>query len=133
MVKEYETKWLKELARDFLALGSIPFFILVLVRIWILKQPVYFSQFIFAGIIFFLLMIFLKSNLYSGLGLVMLIFTSLHYADIKFTILAILVYIGLLVSLIYLGKDKKEIIKGILFGIVSVVISYYVVGNFLGI
>jgi len=125
--------WLKELARDFLALGSIPFFILVLMRLFILNQPIYFAQFVFSGIIFFLFMIFLKSNLYSGLGLVMLIFTSLHYADIKFTILAILVYIGLLCSLVYLKKDIKNVIKGILFGIVSAVVGYYIAGNFLGI
>ncbi len=119
--------WIKEFARDFIALGSIPFFILVLVRVSILSKPYFLSQFMISGVLFILLIKLFKANLYSGFGLVMLIFTSLYYNDLQFAIFAILAYICLIVSLIYLDNDKKEILKGVLFGILSSLISYYAV------
>lgn len=42
--------WKKELARDCIALGSIPFYILVVARVSMLSKPIYLAQFIFAGI-----------------------------------------------------------------------------------
>ena len=120
-------EWFREFARDVIALGSIPFFLLVLVRIWILPNPEFLAQFIIAGILFLVTFLIFKQNLYSGLALIILIFTSLHYADQKFTIFASLMYILLVSSLFYLKKDKKEIIRGIFFGVLSTAISYYAV------
>ena len=68
-----------------------------------------------------------KTNLYSGLGLIILIFTSLYYNDLKFSIFGVLVYIGMIISLTFLYKNKKEIIKGVLLGVLSSAISYYLV------
>lgn len=124
-----DKNWFKEFARDFVALGSPVFFVLVLARISILSQPYYLSQFIIAGVIFFLLMILFKSDLYSGLAFIVLIFTSLYYNDLKFSIIALLVYFGLIASLIYLKTEKNKVIKGILFGAISTAISYYLVGK----
>ena len=117
----------KEIARDFIALGSIPFFVLVLIRIYILGDISFFSKLIFSGVIFLSLMFLFKQNMYSGLGIIALIFTSLYYNDLKFSIFVSLVYLGLLMSLFYLKKDKKSIISGVVFGIISSLISYYVV------
>ena len=44
--------FLKELARDFIALGSPIFFIIVIVRISLLSNYEYLSQFIIAGVLF---------------------------------------------------------------------------------
>lgn len=125
MKKRFE--FLKEGARDFLALGSIPFFILVLVRVWILDTPVYFSQFAIAGSLFLILTFILKNNLYSGLALMMLFFTALVYSEIRYTIFGSLVYVGLVGSLFYLNYEKKKILLGILFGIITTAIGYFLV------
>ena len=124
-----DKNWFKEFARDFVALGSPVFFVLVLARISILSQPYYLSQFIIAAVIFFLLMILFKSDLYSGLAFIVLIFTSLYYNDLKFSIVAVLIYFGLIASLIYLKTEKNKLFKGILFGAISTAISYYLVGK----
>lgn len=119
---------IKETARDLIALGGLPFFILIVARVWLLSKPYYSFQFIIGGFVFLILMLIFKSNLHSGLGLIALVFTTLYYNDFKFGIFAILIYCLLLFSLIYLKKDKKEIFKGILFGGISILISYYSVG-----
>lgn len=115
----------REFARDFIALGSPIFFLLVLVRIWILPNPEFLTQFIIAGGLFLASFFIFKQNIYSGLALITLIFTILHYNDIRFTIFASLAYLVLIVSLFYLKEDNKEIFKGILLGIISTVVSYY--------
>ena len=117
----------RELARDFVALGSIPVLILVIARVWILDNPAYLSQFLIGGILFLILAFIFRSDLYSGLGLVMTFFLVLFYNELKFTIFIILVYIGLLISLFYLNVEKKKILKGFLFGVLSTAVSYYAV------
>lgn len=126
MNKDFK-KLISETARDLIALGGIPFFILIIGRVWMLDKPYYPFQFIIGGIIFLLLMFIFKSNLHSGLGLIALIFTLLYYEHFKFSVFAILAYCLMIFSLIYLKKSKKEIFKGILFGIISSSISYYLV------
>ena len=120
-------EWFREFARDVIALGSPIFFLLVLVRISILSKPYFLSQFIVAGVIFFLLALIFKSDLYSGLGFIILFFTIIYYNDLKFSIFAGLAYFVLIVSLFYLKKERNNIIKGISFGVVSAVISYYLI------
>jgi len=118
---------LRETARDLIALGSPLFFVIVIARISILSNYEYLSQFIIAGVLFFTLMFFFKGNLYSGLGLIVLVFTTLFYNNLKFSIFAILIYLGLIVSLIYLKTDKEKVFKGVLAGAISTAISYFIV------
>lgn len=120
-------EWLGELARDFVALGGIPFFILVLVRVSLLERPDYFSQFAIAGIIFILLMLIFKSDTYSGLGLIVLVFTILYYDQTRFSIFAVLAYFLIIASLFYLKIERKNIFKGIFFGAIATIISYFLV------
>ena len=51
-MKEDAQGWLKTAARDIVAIGGIPFFILVLARVYLLDNPIYFSQFIISGVLF---------------------------------------------------------------------------------
>ena len=120
-------KFLEEYARDIIALGSPIFFILVLARIFLLSNYSYLSQFFIAGIIFSLLAYFFRANIYSGLGLIVLIFTTLYYNRINFTIFAIFIYLLLIASLFYLKKEKSEVIKGIIFGLICAGISWIAV------
>lgn len=128
MKKRFE--FLKEGARDFMALGSIPFFILVLVRIWILDTPAYFSQFAISGSLFLIITFVFKNNLYSGFALIMLFFTALIYHDFRYTIFGSLVYLGLISSLFYLNYEKGKILFGIVFGAITTAIGYFLV-NFI--
>ena len=116
--------WKNELARDLIALGSIPFFLLVLVRIYLLDNPVYLNQFIFSGIVFLVLFFIFRLNLYSGLGLIALFFTSMHYADAAFTIFGSVVYFFIIASLFYLKYDWKKILLGILAGVIGIGVGY---------
>lgn len=118
---------IKSVARDFIALGSIPFFILVIVRVWLLDTPSYLSQLVIAGTLFLTLTFFLKNNLYSGLALIILFFTALVYGDLRYTIFGSLVYLGLIGSLFYLGYEKKKIILGIILGAITTLIGYFLV------
>ena len=125
-------EWLKEIARDFVALGSPIFFILVLVRLAILPDYLFLGQFFFAGAIFILLMFLFKQNIYSGLGLILLVFLILYYKDFRFSIFVILAYLSLIGSLFYLKKDWNKILLGILIGGLSAGISYYFVPKIFG-
>ncbi len=118
---------LKDSARDLIAFGSPVFFILAMARVSITENLSYLSQFVLAGILFLLLMILFAANYRAGLGIILLILISRYYNNLNFTIFAILIYICAIASLIYLKADKKEILKGFLFGIISAGIGYYAV------
>ena len=118
-------EWIKETARDLIALGGLPFFLLVLVRVSIPPAHTnYVLQFVISGVIFFILSIFLKPNLNAGLSFILLILVSIFYGDWKFGILAGIMYVLLIASLFYLKKDWKSILKGILAGAISVALGY---------
>ena len=119
--------WKKEIARDALVFGSIPLYILVVVRVLILRDVPYLSQFIFAGLIFFLLSAIFKADLYSGITFILVVFISLHYNRMLFTVSVILLYFAVPVSLLYLGVKGKKVAKGVIFGAISTAISYLLV------
>lgn len=119
-----EMTWLSETARDAIALGGLPFFVLVLGRVWMMDNIIYFSQFAVAGIVFGLVFLTLRQNIHSGLGLIMLVFTSLYYEDFVFGIFGAVIYCLLIWSLVYLGKDWKKIGLGIFVGIISIGASF---------
>ncbi|MFH1325205.1 MAG: hypothetical protein ABIH49_00345 [archaeon] len=125
-MKNYK-KYLKETARDLVALGGIPFFVLVLARISILSKPEYLTQIAIAGAVYLIAIFIIKANIHSGLGLVVLIFTSLYYKNLTFTIFASAIYILMIASLFYFKAEKKKIIFGIIIGILSAGISDYIV------
>jgi hypothetical protein len=126
MEKEWQIK-IKEIARDLIALGGLPFFILVLVRVYLLNKPMYFAQFVVAGLIFLLIALFLRISFYAGLGLVILIFTNLYYQDMRFGVFSVIAYVLLLAALVYLKKEKKDILLGVIAGGLSSGVAYYLV------
>ncbi len=127
MAKEVKVKdWKKELARDFLALGSWIFYILVVARAWIRPYRPFIDQVIIAGIILIILSFIIKDNEnYVARGLVLTFFIILFYKDPTFSFFAILVMIGLLVSSYIIGNDIKKITKGTITGVVVIAISYW--------
>lgn len=120
----------KEVARDVIALGGPVFFLLALVRISITANIPYISKIALAGILFIAMMIWFKASIHAGLGVIILIFTSIYYHYVYFTIFAAVVYLSAIFSLFYLKKKKSEILKGVLFGLISAGISYYAINLF---
>tara|TARA_Y100000310_G_C20697687_1_gene826903 strand:- start:5757 stop:6161 length:405 start_codon:yes stop_codon:yes gene_type:complete len=115
-----------ELARDIIALGSIAFYIIVIVRALIGR----FSPFVYQLIIAILLLMVLSrfingANQYIARGFILLAFISLYYKSITFTFFSSILWVCMIFSLIHLKVKCIEIKKGILLGAVSAAIAYY--------
>lgn len=121
-----EKRWLKEVARDLIALGGIPFLVLTIARVSV-PFSYYPMQFIVSSTLFFILKIIFKADLRAGLGLMLFLFISFYYRNALFTVFASLVYAGIVISLFYLKKEPRQILKGILLGGISTGIGYTIV------
>lgn len=116
----------RETARDFLALGSWIFFILVIARALIKPYRPFVDQIIIAGIILLILgFVFKDFDGYVAKALILVVFTILFYEDGVFTIFAIFALIGLIVSSYFVRNNKIKIIKGVVIGTIISIISYY--------
>jgi len=123
--KVKKKKWFSELVRDLVAFGSIPFLLLTVGRV--AGMGLYPLQFIFAAVLFFISKAVFKADLRAGVGAVLLGLTSLYYGSWLFAFFALLVYSGLVYSLLYLGKNKKEVVKGIILGAISTGLAYIII------
>lgn len=117
-------RWKTELARDFVALGGLPFFVLVLIRVWILDNLTYFMQFFVAGVVVGVIWIFVRQNYYVALSFVALFFTGMYYADFVYWVFGSIVWIGVVGCSWYLSRNWKKVVVGILVGIFSVGVSF---------
>ncbi|MBW2992323.1 hypothetical protein KY345_03855 [Candidatus Woesearchaeota archaeon] len=98
----------KEIARDMMALGGIPFLILVLVRIIMVQNYGEGFQIVFAIALFHLLSIKVKDmNFHAGVLPILAIFTSIFYEEWLYVIFA-----GLITILALYGMKNYLKIKG---------------------
>jgi hypothetical protein len=118
---------LKEICRDLLAFGSLPFYFIFIIRAWIGNYMSFVYQLILSFIILFVISFFVRNNQHLGRAFILVFFSSLFYADSRFTIFAYLLWILMLVCAYYLKQDKKELILGVILGILSSLVSYYLV------
>ena len=116
---------MKTLARDFLALGSIPFFLLVTVRVFIAPVANYHYQLLLAFGIIVVVSLFVKNQQYIAMAVVLLVYTSLYYADFVYTLFARIAWVLMVVSSYYLERNKMAIIKGTILGAFATLISYF--------
>lgn len=115
----------EEVARDLIALGGLPFYFLVIVRSSIGDYFTFLCQILIALLVLYLISKVVKnSNLHIARGFILVIFTSIFYEALPFTIFSILVWGCMIISLMYLKIDNKEIIKGVASGVVGVIIAY---------
>lgn len=115
----------EEIARDLIALGGLPFYLLILVRAAIGEYISFLIEVAIALPVLYLLSRALRgSNMHIARALVLVVFTSLFYKALPFTIFSSLVWCGMIYALYRLNKQAGEILKGIAAGAVSVVISY---------
>ena len=117
--------WKKEIARDSLALGSILFYAIVIIRAIIGEYLPFVYQLVIAIIALFLLSRVIKGDQYLARGIILFVFTSLFYNDKMFAIFAFTLLVILIVSLNYLAVKRNVILNGLLLGITSTVTSYY--------
>ena len=119
-------KWLKEIARDLLAFGSIPFYFLVIIRAVIGKYNIFVYQMVIAAIAIFILFFIIKNaNLHVARAFVALVFTSLFYKEMIYTVFASLIWILLLISAYYIKGKIGFVVRGFIIGLLSSVVGYY--------
>ena len=108
----------KEIARDFLALGSWVFFLLVVGRILILptRWP-YLYHLISIGIFILILEMLVRNRIkidyYVSRAVVLAYFTSIFYENFNYNLFVGFALLGLLVSSRYLGRDWKNGVFGL--------------------
>jgi len=116
----------RKVARDVLALGSWVFFALVIVRALIGPFYPLLSQVVIAGI--FVLIVGLLFKDYDGYlsrGIILAIFTCLFYRDTLYSAFVTLVVAAMIWSSYSVGRKNKEVIWGVVIGLLGSGIGYY--------
>ena len=123
--------YVKEVARDLRALGGIPFYFIVAVRAVIGQYALFVWQLIFAAA--GLLIIYfttrntkMKVDMHIASLLVLIVFTSLFYNELYFTVFAFALF-GLVIIASYYNQIKNwVIIRGLIAGIICSGLAYYI-------
>jgi len=118
-------KWLKELARDIIALGSLPFYLLVIARTVIGVYELFLLQLVTALVVLTAVSFFVKANMHIARGFVVFAFTSIFYKHMPFTLFAFAAWILALASVFYLKKPTKSIIIGVILGVAATAVAYF--------
>jgi hypothetical protein len=119
-------KWLKEIARDLIALGSIPFYFLVIIRAIIGEYGLFVSQMVIAAIVILILYFVIKdSSMHVARSVPIIFFTSIFYKDTIYTIFAGLVWTLLLISAYYAKGNIGFVVRGLIIGAISSLAGYY--------
>ena len=119
--------WKKEVARDIIALGGLPFYFLVVIRSVIGEDFSFVMQLAIGILVLLILSAFVKnSSQYIARGIILATFSSMYYKSTIYTIFAFLVLVGMGFSLAYLKTKNREIVKGAVIGAISTVISYMI-------
>jgi hypothetical protein len=116
----------KEISRDIMALGGIPFYFLVIGRALVGK----FTPFVFQLLIAFVILLSISAinknfNHHLARATVLVVFTSLFYNDAIYTVFAVIVLLAMLLSLLYLKTRIKAIVQSMMFGFICSGIGYY--------
>lgn len=118
--------WKYEIARDSMAFGSILFYLIILARATIGEYMIFVYQLLIALAILVISSFIIKNtNHHLARALVLIVFTSIFYKDLFFTIFVFIVWLFMIGSAFYIKLNKKSIFKGIILGIVATVVSYY--------
>lgn len=114
-----------EVARDLVALGGLPFYLLVAARAAIGPYPAFLSQVVIAlPVLILLARLAPGANLHIARAIILVVFTSLFYKSPLFTVFSTLVWAGMIFSLVRLKAPAGEIVRGIALGAVSAGVGY---------
>ncbi|MEM4605958.1 MAG: hypothetical protein QW103_02920, partial [Candidatus Pacearchaeota archaeon] len=77
--------------------------------------------------IFLIILSFFIRNFeyHLSIGFILLVFTIIFYDFKPYKIFSIIVYFFMVISAFYLGKNIREIFKGVLLGIISSIFGYF--------
>ena len=119
--------WKKETARDLIALGSATFFIIVIARsligpYWNLVYQMTIAGIILLGPSF----VFKKANYHIARAIIVVVFMTLFYQSGVFSWFAYTFLALIFASLIYLKKDKLGLLYGVVIGIATSGVAYYI-------
>ena len=117
--------WKKESVRDLLALGGIPFFIIVMARSLVGEYYLFVFQTLIALIFIHLVGFKINFNRHLARMLVLIVFTILFYNQLVFTSFAIIIGLITLGSLFYLKESFKKIGFGLIFGVIASLLGFY--------
>ena len=119
-------KWIAEIERDLLALGSIIFYFLVIARALVGPFWILFTQLVTAAVIFLIFEMIIKDfEKYIARGLILTGFTNLYYESILFLIFSSIILLLMMISSFKLGNEIKKIMIGIFIGTASSISSYF--------
>lgn len=114
-----------EVARDLIALGGLPFYFLIIIRTTIGSYHDFLFRLLIALVSLYVLTRLVKdANQHIARGFILLVFTTLHYEDLPFTLFAFIVWLIMIYSLTYLKVTGRQIITGITFGVISSALGY---------
>ena len=116
----------KEIARDLMALGGLPFLILVLVRIVMVRNYEELFQMVFAIALLRVASIWVKNiNFHAGILPIVAIFTSIFYEERLYVIFASLITLAALYGMRNYLKIKGAY-KSAVIAVVCSIVSYLV-------
>ena len=119
------SNWKKGVARDLVALGSIPFYILVMARSLVGDHYLFLYQTLIAIIFVHLFGWKLEFNRHLARIVPLVVFTVMFYNTWKFSVFAIVAGLLMFGSLFYLKESYKKINFGLLFGVLATLLGYY--------
>jgi len=117
--------WKKEASRDFIALGSLVLYLILIIRSIIVQYAPFVYQLLFAIVFLTILSKTVKTNQNIARALILIIFTSLFYGEILYTVFVSALWLLMIPALKYNKVPNKEIMMGIAFGIISSAVSFY--------
>lgn len=116
--------WKKEIARDLLALGSVPFYALVIARAFVGQFVPFIVQLCVALPCVFLLSRLIDFDRHVSRALVLLVFVSAFYWNLYFALFALAIYVLIVWSAVFLKKGDRRVIMAVVFGVVSSLVAY---------
>ena len=119
------SNWRKEIARDLMALGSIPFYIIVMARSLVGGYHDFVLQTLIALVFIHLVGLKVKFNRHLARMISLIVFTILFYNQSIYSGFAIVIGLFMFGSLFYLKEHYKKIGFGLLFGVIAVLSGYY--------
>jgi hypothetical protein len=117
--------WKKEIARDLMALGSIPFYLIVMARSLVGSYYEFVLQTLIALVFIHLVGFKVKFNRHLARMISLIVFTILFYNQSIYSSFVIIIGLIMFGSLFYLKESYKKIGYGLLFGIIAVLSGYY--------
>jgi len=123
-------EWIKNISRDLLSLGSIVFYTLVVGRAMIYPYYLFLTELLIAAFILFFIFLYIKKlDTYTARALILTVLTSRFYESLTFSLFAGSAFILIVISSTYIGNGKKEIVRGIISAVISLIpalgISFY--------